>query len=194
MPVRSVHPREILITGASSGIGAALALDYAGPGVTLALGGRDAGRLAGVAAACQAQGARVEPSRVDVTDRAAMADWIAGTDARRPLDLVIANAGVAEGVSEGPGDFDLVRSIIAVNLIGTLNTLEPALAGMRARRRGQIALMSSVAALRGMPGAHGYCASKAAVKALAEGLRAPLRDEGIAISVILPGFVRTPMN
>jgi NADP-dependent 3-hydroxy acid dehydrogenase YdfG len=184
----------ILITGASSGIGCALARAYSEPGTTLALGGRDGRRLEETAAQCRGRGAAVTMRVVDVTDAAAMAGWVAEVDATRPLDLVIANAGIGDGLDEDPHRFADTRRIIEVNLTGALNTIEPALARMLPRRQGQIALMSSIAALRGMPGAQGYCASKAALKALAEGLRAPLAAEGVGVSLVMPGFVRTPMN
>ena len=89
--------KSILITGASSGIGAALAKAYAGTGVRLALGGRDAARLGTSANECRVIGARVDTALVDVTDRAAMADWIAEADRDAPLDLVVANAGISAG-------------------------------------------------------------------------------------------------
>ena len=184
-------PRSILITGASSGIGEALALDYAAPGVTLALSGRDVRRLAAVADACRAKGAVVEASAVDVTDRAAMERWLAAADARRPLELVIANAGISGGTSgagEGPSQ---TRRIFEINVTGLLNTVLPAIPPMRERGQGQIALMSSVAAFRGMPSAPAYTASKAAVRAYGEALRGVLAPAGIRVSVICPGFVRS---
>jgi NADP-dependent 3-hydroxy acid dehydrogenase YdfG len=185
---------SILITGASSGIGSALARAYSEPGTTLALGGRDQRRLDEVAAQCRGLGAAVAVRVVDVTDAQAMAGWVGEADAARPLDLVVANAGIGDGLDEDPERFAATRRIIEVNLTGALNTIEPALARMLPRRHGQIALMSSIAALRGIPGAQGYCASKAALKALAEGLRAPLAAEGILVSLVMPGFVRTSMN
>ncbi len=189
-------PRTVLITGASSGLGAALARVYAAPGVTLALTGRDGPRLETVAAACRAQGAEVVSETLDVTARAAMADWIGAVDGIAPLDLVIANAGVSGGTGgEGEGEGEAqVRRIFAVNVDGVLNTVLPAIPRMRARGRGQIALMASLAAFRGFPGAPAYSASKAAVRAWGEGLRGRLRADGIAVSVICPGFVRTPMT
>jgi short-subunit dehydrogenase len=186
--------RSILITGASSGIGRALALEYARAGVTLALTGRDAPRLDTVAALCRASGATVNSAVLDVTDAPALARWIAQADAAAPLDLVIANAGIGAGLDETSSNFDIMRQMIEVNLIGALNTLEPALGPMRARRRGHVVLMGSIAALRGIPGSQGYCATKAALRALAEGLRPQLAAEGIGISLVMPGFVRTPMN
>jgi short-subunit dehydrogenase len=184
------QPRAILITGASSGLGAALALAYAGPGVTLALGGRNRERLEAVAARCRERGAGVETRVADVTDEAAMAAWILAADAAAPLDLVIANAGVSGG---GVGEV-ADRRMFAVNLAGVLNTVLPAIPAMQSRGRGQIAIMSSLAGFRGFPDAPAYSATKAAVKSWGEGLRGSLRGDGIGVSVICPGFIRTPMT
>jgi short-subunit dehydrogenase len=192
-PVRQRLPvRSILITGASSGIGAALAAAYAAPSVHLALGGRDPVRLAAVTEACRRAGAEAHSATVDVTERAAMAGWIEAADRAAPLDLVIANAGISRAASTD-GD-EQGRQIFAVNLDGVLNTIEPALAPMLARGRGQLALMSSLASFRGFPSAPAYCASKAAVRLYGEALRGRLARHGIAVSVICPGFVRTPMT
>lgn len=189
---RPAPPRSILITGASSGIGAALARRYARPGSQLALGGRDPGRLATTAVACRQAGARVAVHSVDVTDRRAMADWISGVDGEAPLDLVIANAGTAgRHLPDGP---ERTRAIFAVNLEGVLNTIEPAETAMVRRGSGHLALMSSVASFYGAPGSAAYCASKGAVRLLGEGLRPRLAQKGVVVSVICPGFVRTPMN
>ena len=190
------HPKSILITGATSGIGAALALTYAGPGRALALTGRHEGRLDAIAGQCRERGAEVATAMLDVTDGEALAGWIAARDQDQPLDLVIANAGIsggadAAGGGEGAGQ---ARRIFAVNLDGVVNTVMPAITLMRARGRGQIALMSSLAGFRGFPGAPAYCASKAAVKAWGESLRGSLAGDGIAVSVICPGFVRSPMT
>ena len=189
-------PKSILITGATSGIGADLALTYAAPGRSLALTGRDYGRLEAIAGQCRERGAEVATAMLDVTDGEALADWIAARDQDRPLDLVIANAGISGGTDaasggEGAGQ---ARRIFAVNLDGVVNTVMPATPLMRKRRRGQIALMSSLAGFRGFPGAPAYCASKAAVKAWGESLRGSLAGDGVAVSVICPGFVRSPMT
>ncbi|WP_374449793.1 SDR family NAD(P)-dependent oxidoreductase [Stella sp.] len=187
-------PGTVLITGASSGIGAALALAYAGTGATLALGGRDRDRLEAVAAACRACGATVATAAVDVTDRPAMADWVAAADDARPLALVVANAGISAGTGDGGESEAQARRIFAVNLDGVLNTIHPAIARMKPRRSGHIALMSSLAAFRGFPGAPAYCASKAAVRVLGEALRGELAQDGIGVSVVCPGYVESAMT
>lgn len=192
--MKASHPNGVLITGASSGIGAALARAYAAPGVVLHLGGRDRQRLEAVAAECAAAGARAEPQVVDVRDREATAAWIQAADSDRPLDLVIANAGISGGTGGGGEGAEQTRRIFAVNVDGVLNTILPAIERMRGRESGQIALMSSLAGFRGMPGAPAYAASKAAVRSLGEGLRGALAADGIRVSVICPGFVKSPMT
>ncbi|MGI9417988.1 MAG: SDR family NAD(P)-dependent oxidoreductase [Geminicoccaceae bacterium] len=188
---QSRDPETVLITGASSGIGRALALDYAAAGRRLVLQGRHRARLDGVAADCRAGGADVAVEALDVTDRAAMARWIERADARSPLDLVIANAGVSGKSADDP---DPLRTMFRVNVDGVLNTVEPVLPLLERRGRGHIAIMSSLAAFRGMPTAPGYTATKAAVRLYGEGLRGKLMADGVAVSVICPGFVKTPLT
>lgn len=202
------HPTRILITGASSGIGAALACAYAAEGISLFLGGRDRQRLETVADQCRERGADVFVRCLDVTDREGMAGWIAEAGAEASLDLVIANAGISggTGAAEGTGaakayeDPGQVRKIMAVNIDGVLNTVFPTLDQILGRPvpdngvRGQIAVMSSLAGFRGLPGAPAYGASKAAVRSWGEGLRGNLARHGIKVSVICPGFVVSPMT
>ncbi len=183
-----------LITGASSGLGAALAQALAAPTVRLSLSGRDADRLDETARTCRAKGATVAIRRVDVTDAAAMAAWIAEAETAAPLTLVVANAGISAGTGDGAEGPEQTRRIFAVNVDGVMNTVLPAIAPMRARRSGQIAIVSSVAGFRGFPSAPAYCASKAAVRAWGEGLRGWLAADGVRVSVVLPGFVDTPMT
>jgi len=187
-------PRHVLITGGSSGLGAALAESYAAPGRTLSLTGRDAARLKAVADRCQEVGAQVDTAVLDVTERDAMADWIAARDAAAPLDLVVANAGISAGTGQGDESDAQAREILAVNLAGVLNTALPAIAALRTRGRGQVALIASLAAFRGFPGAPAYCASKAAVRVWGEAQRPRLAAEGIGLSVVCPGFVRSRMT
>ncbi len=183
------NPRAILITGASSGIGEALALAYAKKGVFLALSGRNEERLSAVAAACRALGAEVAAEAIDAAEREAMGKWINSSYSHRALDLVIANAGVSGGTFGRGESEEQVRHIFAVNLAGVLNTVLPAIPLMRERKRGAIAIMSSLAAFRGVPSAPAYAASKAAVRVYGEGLRIVLAPAGVSVSVICPGFV-----
>lgn len=191
------NPRSILITGGSSGIGQAIALHYARPGIQLFISGRNPERLQDVAKKCQDKGANIETSQVSVTDRVAMADWIKACDSKAPLDLVIANAGISGGTAGTVmkhEPLDQVRTIFDTNINGVVNTIEPILETMIEKDRGQIAIISSLAGFRGWPGAPAYCASKAAVKAYAEGLRGNLLESNVHINVVLPGFVESRMT
>lgn len=193
-------PRSILITGASSGIGAALALDYAAPGTFLALTGRDPARTAAIAAQCRAKGAEVLGETVDAVDAAATADFVARAHVKRPLDLVVANAGISAGTGMAGENHEQAKRILAINVDGVLNTVFPAIDRLRQKPRagkaprGQIAIMASLAGFRGFPGAPAYCASKAAIKVWGEALRGDLHGDGIEVSVICPGYVKTPMT
>lgn len=185
---------SIVITGASAGIGEALALHYAENGVFLALSGRNAARLDTVADACRAKGATVRADIIDVTDANAMAAWINDIDETHPISLLIANAGISSGTAGRNGDDDRVRALFAVNVDGVLNSVLPVMGRMKERGHGQIALMSSIAAFRGFPGASAYCATKAAVKTLGEGMRLEVGPSGIRVNVICPGYVESLMT
>jgi NADP-dependent 3-hydroxy acid dehydrogenase YdfG len=189
------EPKSILITGASSGLGAALALAYAGPGTSLFLMARNQERLDRVAADCRGRGAKVELAVLDVADRAAMESWIAAVESVRPLDLAIANAGISAGSHKGEEEnAEQIRAVFATNVDGVLNTVLPVLERMKERRRGQVAIMSSLAGFRGFAESPAYCASKAAERVLGEGFRLRLKPFGVKVSVICPGFVKTPMT
>ncbi|WP_300302633.1 SDR family oxidoreductase [Ferrovibrio sp.] len=184
----------IIITGASSGIGAALAELYAAPGILLALTGRDADRLAIVAGHCRSRGATVIAETVPVTDAVAMQDFIQRVAKAARLDLVIANAGVSGGFKSWD-DFDgYVRSITSVNIDGVLNTVNPAIPIMVRQRSGQIAIVASLAGFLAMPGAVPYSSSKHFARAYAEELRGRLAPEGVKVSAICPGFVTSRMT
>lgn len=188
-----IIPKTILITGASSGIGAALALEYAAPDKTLYLCGRNEERLEQVVELCKAKGASVEGQRLCVSDRDAMQTWILGCDTKTPLDLVIANAGISGGTGGGQGGepIEQAEDIFKINLGGVLNTVHPIIPRMVGRKKGQIAVMASLAALRGFPGAPAYSASKGAVRFYGEALRGALASQGVQVNVICPGFVES---
>jgi short-subunit dehydrogenase len=188
------NPRAILITGGSSGLGEGLALAYAAPGVFLAISGRNEERLASVAQACREKGAEVEAENVNVGDADSMRRWIERVDGAHALDLVVANAGIGAGTGRGGEPAAQVREVFAINVDGVFNTILPAAERMRTRRRGQIAIMSSLAGFRGFSGAPAYSASKAAVKVYGEALRGDLAAAGIEVSVICPGFVKSRMT
>lgn len=158
---RSPAPRSVLITGATSGIGEALAVHYAGAGVVLSLTGRNREALERVAALCRAKGATVATRAGDVADSPAagsgvrneFAAWIRERDRAAPLDLVVANAGINEDTSGADKDLEgAARAIFTVNVEGVFNTIFPALEGMRARGSGQIALMASLASFGALTG------------------------------------------
>jgi short-subunit dehydrogenase len=190
------EPRTVLITGASGGIGAALARAYAEPGRTLVLTGRDGERLGRVAADCRDAGATIETHGLDLRDTAALLDWLGELDARLPLDLVLVNAGVTSSIGrDGDGEsWDAIEGLLAVNVNAALATAQGVLPGMRARGAGHIVFISSIAAYFGLPITPSYCASKAALKAYAEAWRGWLGPEGIAVSVVCPGFVESEMS
>jgi short-subunit dehydrogenase len=187
--------RHIVITGASSGIGEALAVDYAAPGVALGLTGRNRERVGAVADACRARGATVLADTIDSADRMAMANWLAAFDEIHPVDLLIANAGVSLSQNDPALEsFDAVRRTFTTNLDGVLNTVEPLVGGMISRRQGQIGVMSSLAAFFGRPMSASYSASKAAVRVWGESIRFPLAKDNVGVSVICPGYVESRMS
>lgn len=195
MTTSIVDYHHIVITGASSGIGAALAHRYARQGVHLSLSGRNKDRLERVAGLCREAGTSVDTAVIDVVDQAAMDEWLRGVDQALAVDLVIANAGISGGTGEQGIESDAqLRALFDVNVRGVFNTIEPLKARMIERGEGHIAIMASLAGFRGFPGAPGYCASKAAVRVYGEGLRGALYKSGVKVSVICPGFVRSPMT
>lgn len=187
--------RHIIITGASSGIGEALAIDYAATGVVLGLTGRDARRLSAVADACRAKGAIVLADTVDTTDRSAMAHWLRAFDDAYPVDLLIANAGISLDQNNlGIEPFDSAHRTIAVNVTGVLNTVEPLIDRLVARRAGQVGVIASLAAFFGRPRSASYNASKAAIRVWGESLRFPLAKANVGLSVVCPGYVTSRMT
>lgn len=188
------NPKNIVITGASSGLGTALAGYYARPGAILHLHGRHHERLAAVARECRAKGAEVFIQTGNITNTDAVAAWLLSADTKTPIDLVIANAGISAGIGGGGESATQVGDIFSTNIGGVMNTVMPFIPHMIERRRGQIAIISSLAGIRGLPSSPAYSASKAAVRVWGEGLRGWLKAYGIEINVVCPGFVKTPMT
>ncbi|MGH8289269.1 MAG: SDR family NAD(P)-dependent oxidoreductase [Steroidobacteraceae bacterium] len=186
----------MLITGATGGIGAALARSYAGEGRTLILHGRDPARLAAICTECQERGARVLPMSFDLRDGQAALEQLRVISEQEAIDLAIVNAGITRRIGDGEQVESLAaaRELLAVNLDGALATVAGVLPAMRRRRSGQIALISSLAALHGLARTPLYCATKAALKAYGESLRLWLAPQRIAVNVVLAGFVRTAMT
>ena len=186
--------KNIIITGASSGLGAALALEYARPENVLGLIGRDMARLEAIARYCRQQGATVNVATIDVTDGLALAGWLNNFDRQHPIDLCIANAGVSAGTGGGGESVEQARHIFNVNVNGVINTITPVAECMKLRGKGQLSLVSSIAGFRGSPTAPAYSASKAAVRYYAQALRGEFSPHGVDVSVICPGFIKTPMT
>jgi len=187
--------KTVLITGATGGIGGALADAYAEPGATLILHGRNAARLAELAAFCEGKGARVLTEAFDIRDRDLLFAWLARVCETEAVDLAIANAGVNINIgADGEGErWPAMEELIDVNVLATLATVHGVLPAMRRRGRGQIALISSLAGFYGLPVTPSYSASKAALKAYGEALRGWLAGEGIRINVVMPGYVESAM-
>jgi len=188
--------QNIVITGASSGIGAALAKFYARPGVTLGLIGRDPARLSAIAAEVRATGAAAVEGLIDLRDRAALTAFLTGFDGSHPVDLLIANAGVLDGrrADGAVEDADVARRVIEINLLGAVDTLHALLPAMRRRRRGHIVLVSSLAGLAPLPDAPAYSASKAGLLSYGRAMRAAMAPENVRISVVCPGYVTSAMT
>ena len=185
----------VLITGASSGIGEALAVEFGRRGASVGLLARRAEVLAEVARKVEAAGGRAFCVAVDVRDaeevRAAAARV---TEHFGRVDVLVANAGIGEITSARQFDIEVVTQVLSVNVLGALNSVAAVLPEMLARGSGQIVGISSLAAFRGFPGSGAYCASKAALSTFFESLRAELRPQNIYVTTIHPGFIDTPMT
>ncbi|MEO5701131.1 MAG: SDR family oxidoreductase [Casimicrobiaceae bacterium] len=185
---------NVFLTGASSGIGAALAEEYAGRGANLGLFARRADALERVASALPRD--RVAIYAGDVADAqalsAAAVDFIARFGAP---DVVVANAGISRGADTAYGeDLAVFQKVFATNLLGMVHTFAPFVGAMRAVRCGTLVGIASIAGFRGLPGGGAYSASKAAAINYLESLRVEMRDTGVAVVTICPGYIATPMT
>ena len=184
-----------VITGASSGIGWALAKALAADGCKVGLIARRQEQLAALAQEIQQAGGVAAYAPADVAERQPTLDAIHEVVAKLgPVDLLVANAGVGAPTLLDPINVPDVEKMFRVNMLGVVYSIAAVLPGMLQRGRGHLAAVSSMAAYKGLPGESGYSASKAAVNTYMEGLRIQLRDRGIAVTTICPGFVKTPMT
>jgi short-subunit dehydrogenase len=189
-------PRSILITGASSGIGAALARREAGPGVRLVLWARDARRLAAVADDCRSLGAGCRTACFDLSDTDRLAAELLAADDEAPLDLAYLNAGLGGSLPSAPAgqERQAILAMSAVNFTAPVVAANLLADRMAARHRGRIVVVASVAAAFPLPMAPLYSASKAGLVVFAEALGLRLAGAGVGVTVVLPGFVDTPMS
>jgi short-subunit dehydrogenase len=184
-----------IITGASSGIGWALAHALAAEGCKVGLVARRREQLAALAGEIEKRGVTSAFAVADVAERGQTVAAIREVAVRLgPVDLLIANAGIGAPTTVEPFNVGDVEKMFRVNVLGVVYSLEAVLPEMLARRRGHLAAISSMAAYKGLPGESGYTSSKAAVNVFMEGLRIQLRGKGIAVTTICPGFVKTPMT
>jgi NAD(P)-dependent dehydrogenase (short-subunit alcohol dehydrogenase family) len=184
---------KVFLTGASSGIGEALARFYAAPGATLGLVARREDFLHKLKASLPGT---VEAYAVDVRDLAAVKAAAEAFIAKHGVpDVVIGNAGVSHGtLTEFEGDVDVFRQIMDTNVNGVVNTFHPFIAPMKARGSGSLVGIASVAGFRGLPGASAYSASKAATISYCEALRVEVKRHGVRVTTICPGYIATPMT
>lgn len=193
--MKPLRARSAIITGASRGIGASIAVELARRGVRVGLTARRADLLESVAEAIRQHGGEAVVSPADASDRQESREAIARLiEAIGPVDLLVANAGIGRSTPAVGFSSDVLDEIIRVNLIGAAVAIEAVLPGMIARKRGHIVGISSLAGYRGLPGSTGYGASKAALSTLLDGMRPELRGFGIAVSIVHPGFVETSMT
>jgi NAD(P)-dependent dehydrogenase (short-subunit alcohol dehydrogenase family) len=188
--------RSIFITGASAGIGEALALEFARRGYDVAIAARRLDRLQALVPRLTAAGAaRVLPLELDVTDHAAViAALERATREFGRLDVVVANAGVAAVTPAGKGRFEQVRQTLTTNLLGAIATLDAAVAILRRQGGGQVVGITSMAGWRGLAGFGAYSASKGGLHRYLQSLRTELHREPIVVTELSPGFIDTDMN
>lgn len=186
--------KTIIITGASSGLGYALAMQYARAGNKLFLFARSSERLQEISELCRKCGAIVTSITADVTDAKLMQKSIQKIIASNNVDIVIACAGVSAGTLDGVETSEQVNKIFNTNVNGVLNTVMPIIPHMIQKKSGNIAIVSSMAGFLGLSSAPSYSASKGAVRLFAEGLGGYLQSHKVQVSAVIPGYIKTPMT
>ena len=187
--------KVVLITGASSGIGRGLAIELAKRGAAVGLLARRADQLSEIAKQIEAGGGRALTLPADVTDANAVRGAVDELRAKLgPIDVLIANAGIGGSKAAADLTAEDVAKVINVNVIGAANSATAVLPEMVKRGEGRLVAISSLAAYRGLPKSAAYCASKAAVSAFFESLRVDLRGSGVGVTIIHPGFIKTPLT
>jgi len=191
--------KTILITGATGGLGQALASSYANKNTRLILTGRNTEKLTVIAKICENKGAMVITEALDICAQELFIEWISKIDSQYPVDLVIANAGInstmaaKENATIAPDNFKITKKVFDTNTYGVLATISPLIKRMKQQQSGQIAIISSLAAYRGLPQSAAYCASKAAVISITQSAGLELIRKKINVNGIAPGVVDTPM-
>jgi short-subunit dehydrogenase len=187
--------KVVMVTGASSGIGRGVAVELSRRGATLGLLARRMEMLQEIVSEIESRGGKALAVPVDVQDAHAVR---AAADRFReqlgPIDVLIANAGIGSTKDAAELRANEVAGVINVNVIGAANSVAAVVPEMVARGRGQLVVISSLAAYRGLPKSAAYCASKAAVSAFFESLRLDLQPRGIEVTIIHPGFIKTPLT
>lgn len=187
----------IIITGASDGLGKAIAIKCAKAGVTLALIARSPQKLRQVSHTCSSLGANVHTLSCDLSqNHQKFIEWLINFDSKYPVDTVIANAAITANSSlEGKLEsWETTFRLFNTNILGVVSTLHPLVEKMQSRRKGHLVIVSSLAAYYGMPITPAYCASKAAIKSYGESLRCLLKKDNLTVSIVLPGFIHTKMS
>jgi NADP-dependent 3-hydroxy acid dehydrogenase YdfG len=188
--------KTVFLTGASSGIGEGLAVALAKRGAVLGLLARRREMLEDLAARCENAGGTARVFAADVTDAPAIAD--AANKFREEfghIDILIANAGIG-GNDDKTRSYDpeSVKKVIDINLLGAVNAVHAVVPDMIERRSGQLVAISSLAGFRGLPKSAAYSASKAGMTAFFESVRLDVADNGVSVTIIQPGFIRTPLT
>lgn len=188
--------KNILITGASSGIGEALAIRLANSQSRLFLLARNTDKLTQVATHCEQLSAEVFTQAADVKEIPDLQNIITRINEEFPIDLIICNAGVTNSIGENgeAESWEEISHVIDTNLYGVLASLNPLISSMQQRKQGQIAIISSLAAFYGMAVTPAYCASKAGIKGYGESLRGWLKHDNIKVSMAYPGFVKSALS